>query len=214
MESPAVQREVIEAARPSDEIRRAGLFNQMKNYLGRGVILVGLLLAGTSTFTSQAPSAEGQVKAGFLYNFAQFIQWPNQAFADRDMPFTMCVIGDPFEGVLEKTVERETANGRRITVRHLGSADTLRGCHLLYVAKLEAKRGTEFLTAANRIFASEGLPILTVGDSEDFINIGGMIRFTETGNRVRFEINPDAAERVSLRLSANLLRVAEIVRPR
>ena len=186
----------------------------MKNYLARCVISIGLLLAGTSTLRSQASSVEGQVKAGFLYNFAQFIQWPNQAFSDREMPFTMCVTGDPFEGVLEKTVERETLNGRRIVVRRLGPADNLRGCHLLYVGKLEAKRGMEFLGAASRVFAVEGLPILTVGDSEDFINIGGMIRFIEMGNRVRFEINPDAAERVSLRLSSNLLRVADVVRPR
>ena len=172
------------------------------------------MLAGTSAVLSQAPSVEGQVKAGFLYNFAQFIQWPNQAFIDREMPFTMCVTGDPYDGVLEKTVERQTLNGRRIAVRRLGAADNLHGCHLLYVGKLEAKRATEFLGAASRIFAAEGLPILTVGDSEDFINIGGMIRFTDAGNRVRFEINPDAAERVSLRLSSNLLRVADIVRPR
>jgi len=185
----------------------------MKTYLARCVISIGILLAGTPTFISQAPSVEGQVKAGFLFNFAQFIQWPTQAFPDREMPFTMCVTGDPFEGALEKTVERETLNGRRIAVRRLDSADNLHGCHLLYVGKLEAKRA-EFLGAATRIFATEGLPILTVGDSEDFINIGGMIRFTEGGNRVRFEINPDAAERVSLRLSANLLRVADIVRPR
>jgi hypothetical protein len=190
------------------------LFTQMKNYLARCIISIGILLAGTSTFMSQTPSVEGQVKAGFLYNFAQFIQWPSQAFADREMPFTMCVTGDPFEGILEKTVERETLNGRRIAVRRLGAPDNLHGCHLLYVGKLEAKRTTEFLGAASRTFATEGLPILTVGDSEDFINVGGMIRFTEAGNRVRFEINPDAAERVSLRLSANLLRVADIVRPR
>ena len=186
----------------------------MNNYLTRCVVLIGIMLAGASTFISQTPSVEGQVKAGFLYNFAQFIQWPNQAFADREMPFTMCATGDPFEGVLEKTVERETLNGRRIAIRRLGQTDNLRGCHLLYIGKLEAKRATEFLSAASRIFATEGLPILTVGDSEDFINIGGMIRFTETGSRIRFEINPDAAERVSLRLSSNLLRVADIVRPR
>jgi YfiR/HmsC-like len=190
------------------------LLIQMKNYLARCIISIGILLAGTSTFMSQTPSVEGQVKAGFLYNFAQFIQWPSHAFADREMPFTMCVTGDAFEGILEKTVERETLNGRRIAVRRLGAPDNLHGCHLLYVGKLEAKRTTEFLGAASRTFATEGLPILTVGDSEDFINVGGMIRFTEAGNRVRFEINPEAAERVSLRLSANLLRVADIVRPR
>jgi hypothetical protein len=43
---------------------------------------------------------------------------------------------------------------------------------------------------------------------------GGMIRFTETARRVQFEINPDAAERHSLKISSRLLRLASIVRPR
>jgi hypothetical protein len=58
------------------------------------------------------------------------------------------------------------------------------------------------------------MPILTVGDTEEFINGGGMVRFVETGRRIRFEINPDAVERVSLRVSSRLLRLADIVRQR
>jgi hypothetical protein len=70
----------------------------------------------------------------------------------------------------------------------------------------------EIITAANRIFASDGVPVLTVGDAEDFIDLGGMIRFTEADRRIRFEINPAAAERVSLRVSSRLLRLADISR--
>ena len=57
-------------------------------------------------------------------------------------------------------------------------------------------------------------PVLTVGDTAGFINSGGMIRFTERGRRIRFEINLAAAERASLRVSSRLLRLADIVRPR
>jgi hypothetical protein len=56
-----------------------------------------------------------------------------------------------------------------------------------------------------------GAPILTVGDAADFIGRGGMIRFAEVANRIRFEINPGAAERSGLRVSSRLLRLAEIV---
>jgi YfiR/HmsC-like len=163
---------------------------------------------------SQATSGEGQVKAAFLYNFAQFIQWPSQAFAERDTPFTICATGDPFEGVLEKTVEGKRLNGRRMVVRRMTPTDNMQGCHLVYIGRLESRRTTEVIKATDHIFAAEGVPILTVGDSEDFINAGGMIRFTEIGDRVRFEINPEAAERVSLRLSSRLLRLADVVRPR
>jgi len=163
---------------------------------------------------AQTTSIEGQVKAAFLFKFAQFIQWPSHAFADREMPFTMCAMGDPFEGALEKTVEQEMLNGRRIAVRRLSAPDNIRGCHVVYIGRLEARRSMEIIAVVNQAYASESMPILTVGDSDDFINAGGMIRFTEVGQRVRFEINPDAAERVSLRISSRLLRVADIARPR
>jgi hypothetical protein len=156
----------------------------------------------------QESSDEAQVKAAFLYNFAQFVQWPNRAFADRDTPFTMCITGDSFDGALEKTVEREKLNGRRIAIRRLGQADNLQGCHLVYVGRLAAPRSMDLIMAAS------ALPVLTVGDADDFINLGGMIRFTEVGYRIRFEINPDAAGRASLQVSSRLLRLADIVRPR
>jgi preprotein translocase subunit Sec61beta len=79
---------------------------------------------------------------------------------------------------------------------------------MLYIALSESRRSTEIITAARN------LPILTVGEPEDFINAGGMIRFTESGHRIKFQINPDAAERASLKVSSRLLRLADIVRPR
>jgi hypothetical protein len=169
------------------------------------------ILLGTSASARQAPSnpsVEAQVKAAFLFNFAQFVQWPGGAFPDPDSPFTMCVIGDSVEGPLEKTIEGETLNGRRIVMRRPATPENIRACHLIYVARGEARRSMEIIVAAS------GVPILTVGDSEEFINEGGMIRFTEAGRRIRFEINPDAAESASLRVSSRLLRLADIARPR
>jgi hypothetical protein len=63
------------------------------------------------------------------------------------------------------------------------------------------------------LMAAADAPVLTVGETADFIAAGGIIRFTASGRRIRFEINPDAAERVSLRVSSRLLRLADIVRP-
>ena len=158
-------------------------------------------------FVPQVPSVEYQIKASFLYNFAQFVQWPVQAFSDRGTPFTICVAGDPFQGSIEKITEGERLNGRQVTVRRLDSPNVT-GCHILYVATAYVGQ------AADMIRAAANMPVLTVGESSDFINVGGMIRFTEAAHRVRFKINPDAIERASLRASSRLLRVADIVRPR
>jgi hypothetical protein len=176
--------------------------------LAAAVLALSVMLVESPAFAPQLPTVEAQVKAAFLYNFAQFIQWPRQAFTGNDAPFVICTAGGSFDGALEKTVEGEMLNGRRISIRRLGPAETARGCQVLYIGKTEAHRSAEIVGAV------ANAPVLTVGDVDNFIDVGGMIRFTEAGHRIRFEINPEAVERASLRVSSRLLRLADIARPR
>ena len=171
------------------------------------VLSICVMLVGARTSMLQGPSTESQVKAAFLYNFAKFIEWPSQVFPRRDSGFTICLAGDPFEGALDKTVEGENLDNRPLVVRRIAPGEDMRGCQIVYVAP-NTQRLAEIVNAAG------AAPILTVGETEEFINNGGIIRFTETGHRVHFQINPDAAERVSLKVSSRLLRLADIVRPR
>ena len=157
---------------------------------------------------SQTASGEYQVKATFLFNFAKFIEWPSRSFKRPADPFTFCLAGDPFSGELEKIIKGESLNGRPLIVRRLGSGDPVSGCHTVFVARSEAKRTPELINSA------AGQSILTVGEEEDFIEHGGMIRLVESAGNVRFEINPEAAVRVGLRVSSRLLRLADIVHPR
>jgi hypothetical protein len=172
------------------------------------VLSICIVLVDAPPSTSQDPAGEYQVKAAFLYNFAKFIEWPSRAFSRPDDPFTFCLLGDPFEGALERTIQGETLSGRQLAVRRMMPGENVRGCHIIYAGPSEARRSAEIINAAG------SAPILVVGEAQDFINAGGMIRFTESGHRIRFEINPDAAERASLKVSSRLLRLADIVRPR
>jgi hypothetical protein len=130
---------------------------RMKRRIQAAAVLLVCMME-TPLLVCQAPTVESQVKAAFLYNFAQFVQWPSQAFTERDSPFTMCVAGDQFEGALEKTAADEMLNGHPIAIRRLTSPDNVRGCHLVFVGKLEAHRSTEIIAAAR------GMPVLGVGD--------------------------------------------------
>jgi len=166
------------------------------------------IFADGSVARSQPASAEYQVKAAFLYNFAKFVEWPPQAFPSPGSPFTICLAGDPFEGALGRTVQGELLDRRPLMVRRIMPAENLRGCQMIYVAPNEVQRSEEIINAA------ANSPILTVGETDSFINEGGIIRFVKSGGRIHFQINPDAAERASLRVSARLLRLADIVRLR
>ena len=165
------------------------------------------LLAGHPAAYAQTQASASDVKAAFLYNFTKFIDWPPQAFAGANSPFFICIAGDPFDGALERLVQGEVLDGRPLMVRHIKMREEVRGCQILYVPQDQAGFDAEMINAAGKE------PVLTVGESASFINEGGMMRFVNSAGRIRFEINPDAAQRASLKISSRLLRLAEIVRP-
>lgn len=150
---------------------------------------------------TDAPT-EPEVKAAMIYNFAQFIEWPeNEPKAPSS--FAICVFGeDPIEPILESTVRGEVFQNRAVQVRRAASPVDAKACDIVFVTQSEKKRVPEFLEAVR------GTRALTIGDTEDFVALGGMIAFKKQGNRVRFQINPDAATRAGLKISSKLLRLA------
>jgi hypothetical protein len=173
-------------------------------------ILTSVLLlvrgAGLAGQTAQAP--EYQVKAVFLLNFAQFVDWPADAFPDADTPVVIGVLGDdPFGGVLDQTVRGERLGGRSFQVRRYQRVDEIKICHILFIARSEESRPEGILAGL------KNRPILTVSDVDGFAERGGMIRFVTDRNRIRLQINPPAAEAAHLTISSKLLRLAEIVTP-
>jgi hypothetical protein len=171
------------------------------------VLTTSMMLLNAFPFALQEPSTEYQVKAAFLYNFARFVEWPSESFPRPDSPFTICTAGDPFQGALDKTVQGETLDNRPLVARRMASTDDIRSCQILYIALSERRRTAEILTAAGTA------PILTVGETDEFMNRCGIIRFVPRANQIHFQINPDAAQRASLKISARLLQLADIVRP-
>jgi hypothetical protein len=150
--------------------------------------------------------AEPQVKAVFLFNFAQFVQWPETAFEAPQSAFVIGVLGDdPFGRILDDVVRGEAVGGRPLVVERYRRVEDIRVCHILFIGQLAAADDA-------RVFAAlGGRPVLTVGDSEDFAARGGVIRFVTEQSRIRLRVNMDAAKAANLTISSNLLRSAEIV---
>src|SRR6185295_9163870 len=87
------------------------------------------------------PSREYQIKAVFLFNFAQFTDWPSSAFTRTNDPIVIAVLGtNPFDDFLESTVRNENVHGRRLIVRHYKTVEEIQTCHILYVGQSEARR--------------------------------------------------------------------------
>ena len=149
--------------------------------------------------------SEYQVKAKFLYNFARFVTWPPGRFADKNTPITIAIIGnDPFGIDIDKTVEGKRIHGRGIEIRHSQNIDTLEFCHILYIGVDEKTQLKKVLTQV------KDRSILTVGESAEFLQAGGIINFVLRDNKVRFEINLEMARRSRIWISAQLLKLASL----
>lgn len=151
-----------------------------------------------------APTPEDQVKAVFLFNFAQFVDWPARAFSDATEPLVIGVLGeDPFGQYLDDTVRGEKVNRRSLVVQRYRRVSEIRVCHILFISNSETDRLGAILDTVR------GRPILTVGDMEDFAPRGGMIQFMRERSRVRMRINLKPVRTADLTISSKLLRVAE-----
>ena len=173
---------------------------------GTWCVVCGLLLAGLDASAQTAVSKEYQVKAVFLFNFAQFVAWPPSAFADASSPIVIGVLGEnPFGGYLDETVQGEKVGNRPVEVQHYRTVDEIKTCHILFISRSEASHLEQILVS----FKDRSL--LIVGDGDDFARRGGMIRLATVQNKIRLIINVDAAQLANLTISSKLLRSAELV---
>jgi hypothetical protein len=151
-------------------------------------------------------AGEYQVKAVFLYNFAQFVEWPARAFAARNSPLVIGVLGeDPFGSYLDELVKGETVAGRPIVVRRYREPAEIGECHILFVSDSESGRMPQIVAAL------QARSILTVSDAENFTRAGGMVRFVTESGKLRMRINHEAARESGLIISSKILRPATIV---
>ena len=178
----------------------------MRSYLQILLIATTLLLPAARPCAADEPTREQQVRAAFIFNFMQFVEWPAGAFADEKSPLIVGVVGgDGFAGAMDKALNGKAIGERTIVLRRYVLASQVeKGCHVVVMA--QANRESLRLVR-ERV---GGSPALLVGESESFCRDGGMIRLFNEENRVRFEINPRAAERAKLKIAAKLLKLAKI----
>jgi len=154
-------------------------------------------------------SSEYLIKAGFIYNFAKLVEWPTSAFPQPDSPIVIGILGDdPFGATLDRIVTDKKINGRGIAVKRLKwgrDVKDLRDCNILFISSSEK----EHLDSV--VDAMKWLPVLTIGDAPGFARRGGIINFTLEDNKVRFEVNVEAAKHADLTISSRLLTLARIV---
>jgi hypothetical protein len=167
-----------------------------------------LLAAATAAVAPAGAPTEHQVKAAFLYNFANFVEWPPAALGAPGTPLRVCVVGaDPFGRALDDAFRDQLVQGRRVEVVRGPTLGALGRCHILFLPQAEQRRWVELVKELRHA------PTLTVADGPPLVQQGGMVNFVIDDKRVRFEINRNAAEQAGLRISSKLLSLARTLGP-
>jgi len=181
--------------------------------LGRGafarwgrILAAGLWWLLLPAAVAQPIAREYQVKAVFLFNFTQFVEWPAAAFPAPNAPLIIGIMGDdPIGPFLEEAIRDEKAGDHPLELRRFQRGEPV-DCHVFYLNRSETNRLGPMLDGLG------GKPVLTVSDADFAARRGAMIRFLNENNRIRLRINLEAARRSNLTISSKLLRSAEIVK--
>ena len=167
---------------------------------------------GLSLTLSAGPSStemdEYRMKALFLFNFTQFVEWPIEVFTDASSPLLICLVQpSPFEpGELEAALKGRRMDAHSLAYRLIRDAGQTAGCQIVFFSVGASRKNKGAVNNFNQIGT------LTVGETPGFAKSGGVMNFAVKDGRVKLEINVISAEKVKLRISAKLLKLAEIVK--
>jgi hypothetical protein len=150
--------------------------------------------------------SEDQVKAAFLVNFPKYVDWPPGTFPGPASPIVIAVLGETVVAdEVEKAIAGRTVNGRRFVLNRVRSGEDPGLCHILFIPAAEQRRSPN-------LFATLKGAVLTVGESDDFLDRGGIINLILRDRAVAIEVSLASADRAVIKVSSNLLRVASVVK--
>ncbi|MCX5864499.1 MAG: YfiR family protein [Deltaproteobacteria bacterium] len=147
---------------------------------------------------------EYELKAGFLYNFFNFIKWPDRSFDAPNSPFILVIVGGGGkERAIEHALQNSVIGARSLKVIMTNSVEDLGKAHMVFF--LESYKNADL----PRVLAQlKGKPVITVGEEKNFITLGGDINFVQKGAKIKFQINPGSTEKADLKISSRLLMLA------
>lgn len=200
----------------------------MKNkvYILAILILLAVLFIDPAMAADSEQNREQQVKAAFLYNFINFVDWPKEKMPDNDDPVIIGVVGNKdfvkaFDPIKDKHIR-----GKNIVIKYFKDLnelkksegknnskqkhliESLKKCHIVLLC---TSNSTSIDNSAEIIDALKNSPVLTVGEQADFLENGGNIKFLVEKKKIRFEINLASAKRNNLKIRSKLLKLAKRV---
>jgi TonB family protein len=167
-----------------------------------------LFFFGSAPWDAQAQTAtEYQVKAAYLYNFAKSAEWRETPQENLSLVIGVVAGDDEFLDSLAKTVAGRKIGNRSILVKRVNSSKEMDFCQVIFFPSNAGRKRTESALAA-----LTSASILLVGEDDGFLKQGGMINLVLRNGKIHFEINKESLGRAGIRLSPELMALADAER--
>ena len=159
-----------------------------------------------TTFTSSEVYSDNvpeyKIKAGFIYNFARFTQWP-----DKGGDLNICIYGkDPFGHHIDY-LDSKKVSSKIISIQRTNIIDNLKKCHIVFLNIIPPDE-RQLRQVINTIKDSS---ILTMSDTENAIDYGVMVGLGIKNSKVTFDINYSALLYSDLKINPQLIKLAKKV---
>jgi len=199
---------------------------KFKVYILLSFLMFAVLFVPAQAGDGSAQVRERKIKAAFLYNFINFIEWPKEKMSENDAPVLIGIVGpkkhaEVYNPIMDKKVKgkdiivnffsdfcKKAKNGKRNTSKWDESIEHLKKCHIVFVSNCEIMSKDDLAELLEEL---KGMSVLTAGEQESFLADGGIINFVKDDKKVRFEINLDAAKKNNLEMRSKLLKLARRV---
>ena len=166
-------------------------------------LIILACLSNSADAQSEVDSSdEYKIKANYLYNLTQFIQWPNN---EHLLVTHICIVGShPILKQL-KDLSNSKAKGKTIEIHYQADTVQLDQCHMLFIAR-------DYADSGSLLSAASSSPILTVGEQPSFLDQGGIVSLVAAHNKVQLHINQSQAKNKGFEINSHLLEVAKTVK--
>jgi len=178
-----------------------------KTYMFKHLYIAALLII-TSWAVPYAQPQEAQeyeLKSAVLFKLLKFIAWPEGVIEASNNKYILYVLGDSLVGESLQRYDGKEIEGKTLEIHMVKKIEDIGPCHIVFVCSSERAQLSPIIKTL------EERSILTIGDTEGFIQQGGIINLVIKESRIRFEVSVKAAEHASLQISSKLLRLAVII---
>ena len=173
------------------------------------MFFISFALCSASIAQENAAVREARIKTAVVYYLAKFITWPENTFQKSKRPLSVCTIGSKLIlDFLEKTFDGKQVHNRSVKITrlmHEVKSPQLSSCDIVYLEEVSEQQTAGILKAITN------LSILSISGQKDITDVGGMVWLFKDKNRVRIKINPKVAEKARLKVSSEILNIAEVV---